>query len=326
MEKITLLYPPSITVYELTDFENFRCLFETWGGRFQQTSRGRFSGTAVIYQGMRVRAFQAATNQAIFTRGQDKAEMVTVIPITKDNESTSWRGRELTRGHLLVKGPDVEYYNQTSRNTVIQALLVPLHKFMQMVGPLAGIMTGRKSLTSIAIQPSGGAMRRFQGSLEALLASPDPVDPDKAEFMEQKCLDDLSVCLLSGDAEKRIKELGAKRLRLIDQALDIMNERIPKELKAEDICATLQVNDRMLRRVFKQSFGMGPMATYRLMRLNLLRHELKSARGSDQTVATLARRCGFRRLGALAEEYQTHFGELPSETLGVRKARIEARY
>ena len=324
MEKTALLYPPSINAYKLTDFEHFRYLFETWGGRFQQTSRGRFSGTAVIYQGVRVRAFQAETNQAIFTRGQDKAEMVTVIPITKHNESTSWRGRELTRGHLLVKGPDVEYYNQTSRNTVIQALLVPLHMFTQMVGPLAGIMTGRKSLTSIAIQPSGGAMRRFQDSLEALLASPDPVHPDKAEFREQKCLDDLSVCLLSGDADKRIKELGAKRLRLIDQTLDIMNERIQKELKAEDICAKLQVNDRVLRRIFKQSFGMGPMATYRLMRLNLLRHELKSARGGDLTVATLAQRYGFRRLGALAEEYQNHFGELPSETLGVRKTRVEA--
>ena len=80
----------------------------------------------------------------------------------------------------------------------------------------------------------------------------------------------------------------------------------------------------MLRWVFKQTFGMGPMAMYRLMRLNLLRHELKSARGGDQTVATLADRYGFRRLGALAEEYQTDFGELPSETLGVRKTRREA--
>jgi len=324
MEKAPLFYPPSLTVHKLTDFEQFRHLFQAWGGRFQQTSRGRFSGTAVIYQGMSVRAFQAETNQAIFTRGQDQAEMVTVIPITRANESTSWRGRELTRGHLLVKGPDVEYYNQTSRNTIIQALLVPLQIFTQMVGPLAGIMTGRKSLTSIAIQPSGGAMRRFQDSLDTLLTSLDPMNPDKAVFTEQKCLDDLSICLLSRDADRRIKELGAKRLQLIDQALDIMNERIHKELRAQDICAKLQVNDRMLRRVFKQSFGMGPMAMYRLMRLNLLRHELKSARGGDQTVATLADRYSFRRLGALAEEYQTHFGELPSETLGVRKTRGEA--
>ena len=169
--------------------------------------------------------------------------MVTVIPITKANETTSWRGRVLTRGHILVKGPDVEYYNQTSRNTIIQALLVPLQTFTQMVGPLAGIMTGRKSLTSIAIQPSGGAMWRFQNSLDTLLSSLDPVHPDKAEFTEKKCLYDLSVCLLSGDADKRIKELGAKRLQLIDQALDIMNERIHKELKTEDICANLQVND-----------------------------------------------------------------------------------
>jgi len=100
--------------------------------------------------------------------------------------------------------------------------------------------------------------------------------------------------------------------------LDFLNERVEGGLKSDDLCATFQVNDRMLRRVFKQAFGMGPIDIYRLLRLNRLRHDLKSARGGDQTVAALAHRSGFRRLGALAAEYQTQFGELPSETLGVR--------
>ena len=245
-------------------------------------------------------------------------DLVTVIPITAANETTSWRGRQLTRGNLLVKGPDVEYYNQTSRDTVIQALLIPMQAFTAMVGSLADIMVGRKSSTSVAFQPSGEAMRKFQDSLEALLTSPVQVNRDKAEVMERACLDDLSVCLLSRNTDKRIKKLRAKRLELIDRALDLMNERIGKGLKTEDICATLQVNDRMLRRIFKQAFGMGPIAMHRLLRLNRLRHELKSARGSGQTVTALAHRCGFSRLGALAAEYQTQFGELPSETLGVR--------
>jgi AraC family ethanolamine operon transcriptional activator len=134
--------------------------------------------------------------------------------------------------------------------------------------------------------------------------------------MERACLDNLSMCLLCSDTD--MKKLGVKRLELIDAALDLMNERFEGRLKSEDFCAALQVNDRMLRRVFKQAFGMGPMAIYRQLRLNRLRHELKSARGSGHTVAALANRCGFRRLGALAAEYQTLFGELPSETLGVR--------
>ena len=98
------LHPPSLMVRQLTDFEEFRHLFGTWGGRFQQTSRGRFSGTAAVYAGLSVRAFLAETNQAIFTRGLDRTDLVTVIPITEANETTSWRGRQLARGHLLIKG------------------------------------------------------------------------------------------------------------------------------------------------------------------------------------------------------------------------------
>ena len=308
--------PPSLIVRELTDFDDFRDVFGAWGGKFQQTSRGRFSGTAAIYAGLRVRAFRAKTNQAIFTRGLDQTDLVTVIPITADNENTSWRGRQISKGNLLVKGPDVEYYNQTARNSVIQALLVPFQIFTAMVGPSADVMVGRKSFTSIAFHPSGEAMQRFQASLEALVTLPGPVNRHNAQVMERACLDDLLMCL--SPSETDIKSLGAKRLGMINEALDLMNERIEKGLRSDDLCATLQVNDRMLRRIFKQAFGVGPMAMYRLLRLNRLRNELKSARGGGQTVAALAHRCGFNRLGALAAEYQTQFGELPSETLGVR--------
>ena len=118
--------------------------------------------------------------------------------------------------------------------------------------------------------------------------------------MERACLDDLSICLLSNDPDQSMKKLGANRLGLIDRALDIMNERIECGLKSEDLLrSTMQVDDRILRRVFKQAFGMGPMAMYRLLRLNRLRHELKSARGGDQTVAALAQRYGFKPAGRI---------------------------
>jgi AraC-like DNA-binding protein len=307
---------PSLIVRELKDFDDFRDLFGAWGGQFQQISRGRFRGTAAIYAGLYVRAFRAETNQAIFTRGLDQTDLVTVIPITAGNENTSWRGRQLAKGNLLIKGPDVEYYNQTTRNTVIDALLVPLDTFTTMAGSFTDAIVGHKCSSSIAFRPSGEVMRKFRASLDALLTSPGSANRYDAEVMERACLDNLSMCLLCSDTD--MKKLGVKRLELIDAALDLMNERFEGRLKSEDFCAALQVNDRMLRRVFKQAFGMGPMAIYRQLRLNRLRHELKSARGSGQTVAALANRCGFRRLGALAAEYQTLFGELPSETLGVR--------
>jgi len=307
---------PSLIVHELTDFDHFRHVFGAWSGQFQQISRGRFRGTAAIYAGLCIRAFRAETNQAIYTRGLDQKDLVTVIPITAANENTSWRGRKLAKGNLLIKGPDIEYYNQTARNTVINALLVPLETFTTVAGSLADAMVGHKCSRSIAFRPSVEAMQKFQTSLDALMTLPGAINRCDAEVMEQACLDTLSMCLSCSESD--IKTLGVNRLELINAALDLMIERFEGGLKSEDFCAALQVNDRMLRRAFKQAFGLGPIAIYRQLRLNRLRHELKSARGSGQTVAALANRCGFRRLGALAAEYKILFDELPSETLGVR--------
>lgn len=113
-------------------------------------------------------------------------------------------------------------------------------------------------------------------------------------------------------------ELHSSRMRLINSALDLMNARLEQGLCTRDLCDFLEVNERALRRAFKQVFGTGPLALFRLMRLNRLRQDLRALQGSKQTVAALAHRYGFFRLGTLAAEYRRHFGELPSETLGVR--------
>jgi AraC family ethanolamine operon transcriptional activator len=87
---------------------------------------------------------------------------------------------------------------------------------------------------------------------------------------------------------------------------------------AADLCRELGVADRVLRRAFLETCGMGPMAYLRVIRLHGVRAALRSSRGSGATVAGVAEDWGFRRLGTFAAEYHRLFGERPSETLGVR--------
>ena len=307
-----------LRIQQLADFEEFRYIFGQWGGRFQQTSRGAFLGEARLYAGKSLRAFHADTNQAIFTRGLDASDFTTVIPINAGNAATHWRGRKLAIGQLLIKGPDVEYYNQTMRNTVIRGLLVPVRTIEQIAGEAAEVLIGKRSFSAIALRPEKTAMRRFEFYLGALLDPEQSKQGNDRSRLEQSCLSGLAECLVDPKASDGVDILHSTKLELLNGALEVMHQRLADTLNSKLLCDELQVNARWLRRVFKEAFGAGPVAFYRLMRLNKARRNLKSARGSEETVAEIARRYGFNRLGTFADEYRRQFGELPSETLGVR--------
>ena len=161
-------------------------------------------------------------------------------------------------------------------------------------------------------------MRRLEFSLGALLDPEQPKSGNDRSRLEQSCLSGLAECLVAQEASAGVDILHSTKFELLNGALEILHERLADTLNSKQLCDELQVNARWLRRVFKEAFGVGPIAFSRLMRINKARRNLKSARGSEETVAGIARRYGFNRLGAFADEYRRQFGELPSETLGVR--------
>jgi AraC family ethanolamine operon transcriptional activator len=266
--------------------------------------------------------FQAETNQSILTRGLDSSPYVTLIPITKENAATVWQGRRLSEGQLIVKGPEVEYHNQTERNTTIRCLLLPVQTLQDAARALAGNDAAKLSASWTAPRPSRETMSRFEGTLTTLLTQalrdPNILGSPEGDFLEGECLRAVIDALADSTADVKTRLPPASRLKLLKRAVDLMHERLDKPLTGLDLCAELGVNDRMLRRAFREEFGLGPLAYVRLMRMHEVRAALRAARGRDEAVADIVRRWGFQRLGSFAAEYRRQFGELPSETLGVR--------
>ena len=71
---------------------------------------------------------------------------------------------------------------------------------------------------------------------------------------------------------------------------------------------------------FQKARGYSPMAFAKMTRLRHARRKL-SAPEADTTVTGVALECGFQNTGHFAMSYRKHFGELPSETLRMAKAR-----
>jgi len=135
---------------------------------------------------------------------------------------------------------------------------------------------------------------------------------------ENKFLRWLIGSLAEGARAEPIETARQQCLPMINRALEYMYASLDHSVTAQELCAVLGLNDRALRRLFKEFFGVGPVAYSRLLRLNAAHSHLKRARGTGSTVADVAPRWGFNRLGAFARIYHIQYGELPSETLGVR--------
>jgi len=75
------------------------------------------------------------------------------------------------------------------------------------------------------------------------------------------------------------------------------------------------ISERSLQNAFKSLFGFTPNHFIRLLKLNLVHHELVQSDSSEQTVSRVAQKWGFKHLGRFSSYYAELFGETPSDSL-----------
>jgi AraC-like DNA-binding protein len=102
-------------------------------------------------------------------------------------------------------------------------------------------------------------------------------------------------------------------VRRVEQFID---EHARDAIGLPDLIGVAGVSTRAVQMGFRRYRDMTPMAYLRAMRLELARADLANGRRQGSaSVAAVANACGFGHLGRFARDYQTRFGELPSETL-----------
>jgi AraC-like DNA-binding protein len=94
-----------------------------------------------------------------------------------------------------------------------------------------------------------------------------------------------------------------------------IEENVRCAISLEDLAGVAGVSTRTLQLGFRRFRNMTPMAYLRALRLELARSELARAGREGGSVALVANVCGFGHLGRFAGDYQTRFGEPPSQTL-----------
>jgi len=96
---------------------------------------------------------------------------------------------------------------------------------------------------------------------------------------------------------------------------DLVFKHIDCKLNTITLSEQYQITPQTLQNSFKSLFGYTPQLLLRLMKLNLVHHELYESKVGESTVLRVAQKWGFSHMGRFSGYYKALFGETPSATL-----------
>ncbi len=104
------------------------------------------------------------------------------------------------------------------------------------------------------------------------------------------------------------------RARIFQRCIGLMLDTPVAKISLDEISHVLGTSRRNLEQIFSERTGLSPLEFTNKLRLNSARTALLNAEPGD-TVATIARSCGYKHMGKFSSSYSCFFGELPSVSL-----------
>ena len=169
-----------------------------------------------------------------------------------------------------------------------------------------------------AMDLTGSSGRAFLRSVVELHDDMISQKQSTAPGFVQKLLADTMVSrllLAMNPATEADHSSPASESRLIRQFRELLERHASEELAVPDIAENLGVSVRTLQLALRSEVGATPSELLRRVRLDRARELLLAAAPGQETIVSIAERCGFSHQGRFSALYLDTFGELPSESL-----------
>ncbi len=283
------------------------------------TSRERFRGrlTQVALHRLHLTVCDEVISRIAFI--SMRPDLILVWWPIERHESQIWCGMPSLAGEIMTLGPGGRAHVRTRGASRWAGLWISVTDFGRFWRALTGApfmaLNGASSWrpSHAALQPlqtlHAAAIDMFERHPAEVLAS------STVHGLEQQLIHALVECLSDSAAVAQSTRTEERHNSLMARFEDACASYAHRTPTLAELCTVLGVQKRSLRDSCAQHLGMGPMSYLRLRRMTLVRHALRLARPTDSSVAELARRHGFTRLGRFAARYRQLFGELPSVTL-----------
>ena len=317
--------PLLVTRTTSSDIDQQAASLREWNQVYEQMTPGRFVGRLheMCFSG--VQLFRETTNQAVHESGIPwPGSRALGVPLRME-ATALFRGEAVTTDTMVTLGPDDELDFYTPRNFEILGLAVD-HEALEAHSRQVEHRDLPAAFGSKGVlKPGAKRLDEFRRLLLSILQSLE-VNPGALQFRQaQRVLEQTlfgTVVAVVVDDGAPAKTPCAGRQHVVDAAQAFMRSHIAEPITVADLCVELGVSRRTLQYSFQEVLGINPIRFLRAMRLNGVRRDLRAAIAPPDSVQDIAARWGFWHLGHFVTDYKQMFGELPSETLRHKPARI----
>lgn len=290
---------PTSAVLQFHDAQEQAHALDGWNQDYLQLSAGRFQGELTQVQGNGIRLFVEQVQQSVLQTGQLPAGVLALGVPLHASGGGMFCGRRCSAESLHLFSGESGFEFRTSQQHTMLGLELQLPP---------GVEVGLSACALPQANRPEAAIRRYVMDLfqsarrdPAILSNPAVV-ASVSDFL----LDQLA------RASTPARDSGTHaHWALVQRCVTLVGD-IPEDAPTvTHLCLQLGVSRRTLQNAFQRVLDMSPLSYVKAVRLKQARQALKQAR----SVTEAATSCGFWHFGHFSSDYQTLFGELPSDTL-----------
>jgi AraC-like DNA-binding protein len=314
---------PSSAVRTFTDPEDYATSIRATRAEMTVMGRGHFTANLTRIDLHRLWMQRFSDNLPRIAHSAAISGRATISFPTQLGPSLLWAGAEMKPTNITRHSEGANSFQHSSGSACWGAMSLPADD-MAIVGAAMVGCDLTPPRDTLSVTPSPAAMAKLQRLHAAAgqLAEQAPeiiANPDAARGLEQALIEAMIGCL--GKSEVGEDNAAQRQHGLIMRRFHrVMAENLDQPFYLPEICKTIGVSDRTLRRCCQEHLGIGPKRYLLLRRMHLARRALRESSPTEATVTETATRYGFWHLGRFAVAYQSLFGEMPSATLHRRAA------
>lgn len=182
-------------------------------------------------------------------------------------------------------------------------------------------LLGKRSVLIAGTSAAATQLRGYVGSLLQMCAN-DPLHFNSEEMcrrVEKDVLVRVERACEGIEPENAVPKRERKALSVVRSVEQFMWQNVDEPLTLDRIGEHVHCRMRSLIHSFKDSFGVGPIAYLKILRLNEAHRRLRESRGNVR-IFDIAVGLGFWHMGHFSADYKRMFGTTASETLADARA------
>src|SRR5450631_8836 len=305
----------AVSLVRATDIDEFLSAVRGYHFGLLQLDRGPFAGELTQTQLNGVLLTTAQFTRAVVQSGEPPAGTITFAVRTSSTPSL-WQGQAFGFHELVMGRPGVEIDLVSQPNYCAATASFPT-KLVEETAERLGWTLPPHTSTSALVGIRQDQARALRAAFKKLFdeAVRRPFDDRSAAWARDKQEDLLRAILQFTFNHLLVFEpvASSERARVLKAALTAIRDRPEDVLTIGDLCRIAKASERTLHYAFTEHFGMPPAHYTKVRRLNGARNDL--CREPPMKVSDAANNWGFWHLGQFAKDYESLFGELPSDTL-----------